>query len=63
MSAPDGLKPGDRVWFADYGNGEVESTSQFRLWIRWDRAGLLDHDWSFVRWLKPQDPAAERSAG
>ena len=46
------LKPGDRVWFSGYGNGVVESVGEFRLWIRWELAGRLDHEPSFVRWLR-----------
>lgn len=45
------LKPKDRVWWVDYGDGEVLSVAPGRLVISWERAGVLDHLPSFARHL------------
>lgn len=47
------LKPGDEVWFDGYGNGVVQSVGQFRMWIKWEKTGVMDHDVSFARNLEP----------
>ena len=50
---PEPLEPGAEVWFDGYGNGVVETVDEIRMSIRWEKAGLLYHDLSFVRHLKP----------
>jgi hypothetical protein len=48
---PHTLKPGDRVWWCEYGNGVVLSASEFWLCVLWEKAGRLDHLPLFARWL------------
>lgn len=45
------VKEGDRVYWPDYGNGQVVGVVTNRMVIRWQKEGLLWHDTIFARHL------------
>lgn len=54
---PSYLRPGDRVYWKEYGVGEVYAVGP-SVYIEWSRAGWLHHDRAFVhqlQWATPED--------
>ena len=49
------LRPGDEVFWVDYGHGRILDVNRWGFWALWERAGQLHHNPGFAKYIRTVD--------